>query len=753
MKQRSKNFAVEKSDSRAEGRRSRSPSRSERLGPPVSPRKPPEEQIEQQPSEDEDSTASPSSSESTCRTETSIESVQATDSTTRTLSFGSSEFGSSVATLEDTHRTERRAKPLRANRRRPGLRSWWRSYRDHLVVAALGLFIVGCVGATVLDRWLAVQTNITTPGAPSVRKTARAVHAPAVPAGKISKPRVTVVTTAVGAASTKPSAKGFNRHHAPATTTAPAFEAETSSEQAEPGGTISEPYSEEIDSTTTRTRSTRRAAVQGRRRRQPYNQASTTRRRGFQSWRRSRGAVIGDDSSNLLRRKVHAAHRPPPIREHRDYHGTTQPHPPSQKSERCGAVRYTFCPRLRREVFYDRESDDCVAVTTAAEQDVEQEVASRAARRGGRAAKYETPLCNSSPNRFSTAESCRQTCQKSSRPPERCFDKTIFSECGKEHVTSAGWFFDGRRCRAWHFPAGRCPDASAFRTRNQCTRTCSTAAGAQKKKQQRDRRCGPPRSQPCGEGHLRFPFFADVSSGDGRVRCLKASQATLVGRRCLLAPNRFPGVAECRSACVRKAVKPPRHTARRGPRTFASSSSRRVRPLFHRRPESSASSFSDLRLLTTLRAQGRYRLSPRAVAERGGIQAVLSVCHWRRLSLPKRRESRRRRNPGPILARNKINLGRRERILRLAISAYHRRCGGSDAAPLRTRGPVLRFRLSRGKRPGSSTLNKNLAVLAAQFLSQFLSGGKKKRSCVSVYERPHPREASGTASAGPPSWR
>ncbi|KAL1466008.1 hypothetical protein MTO96_026956 [Rhipicephalus appendiculatus] len=225
----------------------------------------------------------------------------------------------------------------------------------------------------------------------------------------------------------------------------------------------------------------------------------------------------------------------------------------SLTKDRCGAVRYTFCPRLRREVFYDRNSGDCVAVTTAAEHEAVNEVASRAAARYNHTSgnKDLTPLCNSSPNRFTSLESCRQSCQRSDVPAERCFDKTLFSECRREHVLSTRWYFDGHRCREWHFPAGRCPSARAFRSRAQCARACEASANGPEKKSPQDDRCGTAPSRPCKERQLRFLYFADVASVDSQVRCLKATQATLVGRRCLVGPNRYESLTQCRAACVR----------------------------------------------------------------------------------------------------------------------------------------------------------------------------------------------------------
>ncbi|XP_077535952.1 uncharacterized protein LOC144148264 [Haemaphysalis longicornis] len=66
-------------------------------------------------------------------------------------------------------------------------------------------------------------------------------------------------------------------------------------------------------------------------------------------------------------------------------------------------------------------------------------------------------LCNQSPNRFASLESCRRNCEAESKPAQRCFKKAVFTACGRRDIRSSWWFFDGHSCRIWNFPGGDCP--------------------------------------------------------------------------------------------------------------------------------------------------------------------------------------------------------------------------------------------------------------------------------------------------------
>lgn len=220
----------------------------------------------------------------------------------------------------------------------------------------------------------------------------------------------------------------------------------------------------------------------------------------------------------------------------------------------CGAVQYTYCPRLRKEFYYDRESATCTDVTAAAAQSVERDLAPDGSVGLGNA---ELQLCNTSPNRFLTLEACRQVCQHSEPPAESCLKKTVFSKCGSDKGWPPSWYFDGHHCRSWNFGKGRCPDGHVFSTQRQCSSRCHASRTSGKQKRGRPHSCRQPRSRACpsGQRHRYFPFFAHVSPSGGRIRCLQASPAVLVARRCLVGTNRFSSAAECRDSCVRDAAR------------------------------------------------------------------------------------------------------------------------------------------------------------------------------------------------------
>lgn len=489
--------------------------------------------------------SSSSAESSSSRVVASPDSAVVVESTIGSTSLCDSQDATSVTSLRATSGGRGRQMSVPeaaayAARRRRAIRTFWRMHRNAMLIVFFVLFIVGCLMATAVDRRRTALADLAAAAmAPSEKDARHVKDALAVPTVPFSKWKSVMMGPAARAISTTPSAHGGDGDDGELSPVPTSVETEARGDTSDALDNV-EAHDEETPWTAAgRLESTRTTKWQ--RTRLPA--VSTSRRLPLRelSPRQSRDPDEGDTGPG---NRMHAPSLP-----------NDALHDPfgSLTNDRCGAVRYTFCPRLRREVFYDRESRDCVAVVTAAEHEAEKEVASRVAARYQHtsADKDEAPLCNSSPNRFSSLESCRQSCQRNELPAERCFDKTLFTDCGREHVLSTRWYFDGRRCREWHFPAGRCPTAQAFRSRAQCARTCAASAVGPEKKSPQNDRCGPAPSRPCNERQLRFLYFADVASSDGQVRCLKASQATLVGRRCLVGPNRFEDLAKCRAACVR----------------------------------------------------------------------------------------------------------------------------------------------------------------------------------------------------------
>ncbi|KAH6946362.1 hypothetical protein HPB50_013072 [Hyalomma asiaticum] len=84
-------------------------------------------------------------------------------------------------------------------------------------------------------------------------------------------------------------------------------------------------------------------------------------------------------------------------------------------------------------------------------------------------------LCNRGPNRFTSMESCRHECEYGNAPAAECSQETAFTECqARDVVDSWWWYLEGRGCRRWRFPRGRCPSekADVFRTSLECIRRC-----------------------------------------------------------------------------------------------------------------------------------------------------------------------------------------------------------------------------------------------------------------------------------------
>ncbi|KAH6928345.1 hypothetical protein HPB50_014781 [Hyalomma asiaticum] len=197
---------------------------------------------------------------------------------------------------------------------------------------------------------------------------------------------------------------------------------------------------------------------------------------------------------------------------------------------KCGLAFYTYCSTFRHEAYYRHTTRSCVRTIT---DDVH--------------------VCNHSPNRFTSLTECRRKCVHAQLPSDACFEKTLFSWCNRRDVRASWWVFDGRRCRPWSFPKGLCPsvdESDLFGSLDECVRQCSPQEGLGD--EERKERCrGPGRGVTCESNVLRFPYFADVSPGtDGRVRCIRASAATLLTHRCLVGSNRFSSDDACKRACV-----------------------------------------------------------------------------------------------------------------------------------------------------------------------------------------------------------
>ncbi|XP_075550526.1 uncharacterized protein LOC142584269 [Dermacentor variabilis] len=199
---------------------------------------------------------------------------------------------------------------------------------------------------------------------------------------------------------------------------------------------------------------------------------------------------------------------------------------------KCGLAFYTYCSTFRHEAYYRHTTRSCVRTVT---DDVH--------------------VCNHSPNRFTSRSECQRKCVRNQMPSDACFEKTLFSWCNRRDVSASWWVFDGKRCRPWHFPKGLCPspyDSDVFGSLGECERRCSSPLGVGVDGARRRDTCrGPGDGVTCDSDVLRFPYFADVSpGGDGHVRCIRASAATLLTHRCLVGSNRFFSEAACKRACV-----------------------------------------------------------------------------------------------------------------------------------------------------------------------------------------------------------
>ncbi|KAL1416508.1 hypothetical protein MTO96_027872 [Rhipicephalus appendiculatus] len=162
----------------------------------------------------------------------------------------------------------------------------------------------------------------------------------------------------------------------------------------------------------------------------------------------------------------------------------------------------------------------------------------------------------SSTEKHEVASACKKSCMHNELPAESCFEKTLFSWCSRQDVSASWWLFNGKHCRPWHFPGGLCPDfakADVFASQQECLAHCFPLRHALVRTHAGRRRrapCRPPKvGTVCDIDVLKFPYFADITSGSGRVRCLKASAPYLLRHRCLIGSNHFSTETACKRTC------------------------------------------------------------------------------------------------------------------------------------------------------------------------------------------------------------
>ncbi|KAH8025154.1 hypothetical protein HPB51_003996 [Rhipicephalus microplus] len=201
----------------------------------------------------------------------------------------------------------------------------------------------------------------------------------------------------------------------------------------------------------------------------------------------------------------------------------------------CAEVFYTHCLRTPVEFHYDLSSQECVATDGREEQ-----------------------LCARGVNRFTSEASCTRSCVRTRHPEQR------------RDVKGPQWNFDGRECRRWHFPRGRCPPAVSpgqdmrqiallYTLYEECFETCVQPGQHRPDTVNKSSRvstiCHEALSaRTCTEDQLRYPYFAAAGrreGGRGRLWCLPVASAfPLPGHRCLLGSNRFETRTLCQGACA-----------------------------------------------------------------------------------------------------------------------------------------------------------------------------------------------------------
>ncbi|XP_070395183.1 uncharacterized protein [Dermacentor albipictus] len=211
-----------------------------------------------------------------------------------------------------------------------------------------------------------------------------------------------------------------------------------------------------------------------------------------------------------------------------------------QAKSACGTPLFVYCTSHRLEFYYKRSINACVS--TSSDKMV---------------------VCNRSPNRFSSNESCLQNCIEKEQPAKQCQKSAVFSECNRQDVPKTWWFYGDKQCQRWSFPSGRCPvnGSDIFTTFSECSRRCNHDEVNVRQLQQlikmdpKHKPCRRPRTDVCGAEQLRFAYFADssaASTADGRsgARCHSVPVANQLGHWCLAGRNRFHSARACRRTCV-----------------------------------------------------------------------------------------------------------------------------------------------------------------------------------------------------------
>ncbi|KAH7974031.1 hypothetical protein HPB49_008628 [Dermacentor silvarum] len=191
----------------------------------------------------------------------------------------------------------------------------------------------------------------------------------------------------------------------------------------------------------------------------------------------------------------------------------------------CGQPAFRFCSGRPVEFYYDGSSHACMMLSSRGQG-----------------------LCNRGRNRFTSMENCRRQCVDKKAPAAECYKKAVLAECDARDVIETWWWYvDGKGCRRWRFPDGRCPslDADVFGTSLECVRRCAESGGPP---------CHVPRAIPCEATQLRYGYIAEAPAHGARTRrCRELPSAGRGGVRqhCLAGANRFPTMEACKSSCMR----------------------------------------------------------------------------------------------------------------------------------------------------------------------------------------------------------